>query len=80
MLITVDSHNVEGLIDGKFIVRENRVLAVLLCHMWKVTKERIRLHTRWIRGQVMWGMAEQIAWKTRVHGKSFSTCGGDGVL
>ena len=50
VLITVDSLYVKGLIDEKFIVRENRVLATLLSHMWKVTKKRIRLHIRWMRG------------------------------
>ena len=38
------------LIEEKFVAKENRVLATLLRHMWIVTKERIRLHIRWIRG------------------------------
>ena len=50
VLITVNSLFVKELIEEKFIARENRVLATLLRHMWKVTKERIRLHIRWIRG------------------------------
>ena len=59
VLITVDSLYVKGLIEEKFVARENRVLATLLCHMWKVTKERIRLHIRCIRGhtQATWGTA-----------------------
>ena len=50
VLITVDSLYVKGLIEEKFFARESRVLARLLRPMWKVTKERIRLHIRWIRG------------------------------
>ena len=46
VLFTVDSRNVKGLIDEKFTARENRVLATLLGHMWKVTKQRLRLHIR----------------------------------
>ena len=80
VLITVDSLHVKGLIDEKFIARENRVLATLLCHMWKVTKQRVRLHIRWIRGhQAMWRMALLIAWQTRVHDRSLSIDGGDGA-
>ena len=52
VLITVDSRHVKGLIDEKFTARENRVLATLLGHMWKVTKQRLRLHIRWIRGHL----------------------------
>ena len=64
VLITVNSLCVKGLIDGKFIARENRVLATLLCHMWKVTKERLRLHFRRIRGHsgdVGNGIADRLA-------------------
>ena len=64
VLITVDSLHVKGLIDEKFIARETRVLATMLCHMWKVTKQRIRLHTRWIRGHsgdVGNGIADRLA-------------------
>ena len=31
------------------MARENRALAILLCHMWKVTKKKLQLHTRWVR-------------------------------
>ena len=41
VLITVDSLYIKRLVDEKFIARENRVLATLLCHMWKVMKQRI---------------------------------------
>ena len=27
-----------------------RGLAILLCHMWKVTKKKLQLHIRWVRG------------------------------
>ena len=50
VLFTVDSRYVKGLIDEKFTARENSVLATLLGHMGKVTKQRIRLHIHWIRG------------------------------
>ena len=50
VMITVDSLYVKALIDEKFVARENRSLATLLCHMWKVTKKRLQLHIRWVRG------------------------------
>ena len=50
VMITVDSQYVKGLIDGKFVTRENRVLAILLCHSWKVMKKKLQLHIRWVRG------------------------------
>ena len=50
VLNTVDSLYVKGLIEEKFVARENRVFATLLRHMWKVTWESVRLHIRWIRG------------------------------
>ena len=46
VLITVDSVSVKALIDDKFIARENRVRATLLCHVGKVSKQGIRLHIR----------------------------------
>ena len=64
VLITVDSLCVKGLIDEKFIARENRVLATLLCHLWKVTNQRIRLDIRWIcghSGDVGNGTADRLA-------------------
>ena len=48
--ITVDSLYVKGLIDEKFVAREHRAMATLLCHMWKVTKKKLQLHIRWVRG------------------------------
>ena len=47
-----------------FFARANRVLARLQCHMWKVTKQRLRLHIRWIRGHsgdVGNGIADRLA-------------------
>ena len=32
------------------MARENSALATLLCHMWKVTKKKLQLHIRWVRG------------------------------
>ena len=64
VLVTVDSLFVKGLVDEKFIAVENRVLATLLCHMWKLTKQRMRLHIRWIRGHsgdVENGIADRLA-------------------
>ena len=39
VMTTVDSLYVKGLIDEKFVARESRALAMLLYHMWKVTKK-----------------------------------------
>ena len=80
VLFTVDSRYVKGLIEDKFSARENMVLATLLGHMWKVTKQRLRLRIRWIRGHS--GdveMALPTAWQTRAHAGSFSIDGGDGA-
>ena len=63
VLITVDSLYVKGLIDEENTARENRVLA-RLCHMWKVTKQNLRLHIRWRRGlsgDVGNGIADRLA-------------------
>ena len=51
VLFTVDSLYVKGLIEDKFVARENRVLATLLRHMRGVTKKRSQLHIRWLRGR-----------------------------
>ena len=51
VMITVDSLYVKGLIDEKFVAGENRALATLLCHMWTVTKNKLQLHIRWVRGR-----------------------------
>ena len=40
VLITVDSLHVKGLIEEKFVARENRVLSTLLRHMWKSEEEK----------------------------------------
>ena len=48
-MMTVDSLCVKGLIGEKFPARENRALATLLCHMWKVTQKELQLHIRWVR-------------------------------
>ena len=54
VMITEDSLYVKGFIDEKFVARENRALAILLCHMWRVTKRRLQLHIRCVRGLVTW--------------------------
>ena len=41
VLVAVDSFFVQGLIDEKFVARENRASATLLSHMWKVTKKKV---------------------------------------
>ena len=40
VMITVDLLHVKWLIDEKFVARENRALATLGCHMWKVTEKK----------------------------------------
>ena len=50
VILTVDLSYVKVLIDEKFVARENRALAILLCHMWRVTKKTLQLHMRWLRG------------------------------
>ena len=50
VMMTVDSLHVKGLIDEKFVARENRALAASLCHLWIVTKKKLQLHIRWVRG------------------------------
>ena len=47
---TADSLFGKGLIDEKFVARENRALAILLCHMWKEAKKKLQLHMRRVRG------------------------------
>ena len=49
-MISVDSLHVKGLIDEKFVARENKAIAMLLCHMWKVVRGKVRLVKRWVRG------------------------------
>ena len=51
VMITVDSLFVKGLIDEMFVARgENKAMAMLLCHLWKVVTEKVRLTIRWVRG------------------------------
>ena len=50
VMITIESLYVKRLIDEKFRATENRALAPLLCHLWKVTKKKLSLHFRWVRG------------------------------
>ena len=63
VMITVDSLCVKGLIDEEFVARENRAIAMRLCHMWKSGEEDIEseytLGTRalWRRGQHYRGRA-----------------------
>ena len=47
VMITVDPLYVKGLIDEKFVEKENRTLATLLCHLWKVTQKKLKLQIRW---------------------------------
>ena len=39
-IITVESLYVKGLIDEKFVARENKAIAMLLCHLWKLVWEK----------------------------------------
>ena len=50
VMMTVDSLHVKELMNDKFLERENRALATLLCHMCKVTKKTLHLHIRRVRG------------------------------
>ena len=80
VLSTVDSLYVKGLIDDKFLARENRVFAMLLGHVWKVTERGYDCtSTGYVVTRVTWRMALQIAWQTRVLVGSFSVNGGDGA-
>ena len=47
VMMTVDSLYVKGLIDEKFVAKENRTLATLLYHLWKVTQKKLKLQIRW---------------------------------
>ena len=49
-MVPVDSFFVKRRIDEKFVARENRALAILLCHMWKVTKKKLQLYIRLVHG------------------------------
>ena len=44
-MITVDPSYAKGLVDEKFVARDNGALAILFCHMCKVTKKKLQLHT-----------------------------------
>ena len=50
VLITVDSLYVKGLIDEKFVARENKAIAMLLCLWWKVVEGKVTLVIRWVGG------------------------------
>ena len=78
-LITADSLYVKGLIEEKFLARENRVLATLLRHMCKVAKEKYdSTFAGYVATQAMWRTALQIALQMLVHVRSVSIDGGDG--
>ena len=49
VMITVDPLYVKGLIDEKFVEKENRTLATLL---EKVTQKKLKLQIRWVRGHI----------------------------
>ena len=64
VLITVDSLYVKGLSDEKFMARENKAIAMLLCHMWKVVRGNVSLVIRWVRrhtGDVENTIADELA-------------------
>ena len=50
VMVTVDSFYVKGLIDHKFLAREDKAIALLLCHLWKVVKNKVSIIIRWLRG------------------------------
>ena len=60
VMITVNSLCIKGLIDEKFVARENKAIAMLLCHLWKVERNRVRLTIRWVRGH--WRCGEHDCW------------------
>ena len=41
---------VKGLVDQRFTARENKAIAMLLCHLWKVVKNKVNINIRWVRG------------------------------
>ena len=45
VMVTMDSLYVKGLIDEKFVARENRALAILHCHMWRAMKKKNNDHS-----------------------------------
>ena len=56
-MITVESFYVKELIDEKFVARENKAIAILLCHLWKVVRNKVCLSIRWVRG-ALWRCGE----------------------
>ena len=50
VMVTVDSLHVKGLIDQKCIARGNKTIALLLCHLWKMVKDKVSITIRWARG------------------------------
>ena len=50
VMVTVDSLHVKGLIDQKCMARENKAIALLLCHLWKVVRNKVSINIRWVRG------------------------------
>ena len=32
------------------MTRENKTIALLLCHLWKMVKDKMSINIRWVRG------------------------------
>ena len=80
VLFTVDSRHVKGLIEEIFTARENRVLATLLGHVWKVTKKGYNsTFDGYVATRAIWETASLIASQTRAHAGSPSIDGGHGA-
>ena len=50
VMVTVDSLYVKGLIEQKFTSRENKAIALLLCHLWKVVSSKVNIKIRRVHG------------------------------
>ena len=71
VVITVDSLYVMGLIDEKFVAKENRDMATLLCFLWKATQ------TRWVRGDTCDVVIPlQMSWQIGSHVRKSNNIGG----
>ena len=57
------------------------MLATLLGHMWRLTRKRLQLHIRWVRGHtgdVRNTIADRLADSAR--NLRYNTCGGGGPM
>ena len=50
VMVTVESLDVKGLIDQKCMARDNKEIALLPCHLWKVVRNKVSINIRWVRG------------------------------